>query len=66
MHHSVCNGKSKILYAWAKDAPPSQIPKDVGFKVGTNYAYIVLQVHYAHALSIPNHAGIQVTFTEQK
>ena len=66
MHHGVCSGGSKILYAWAKDAPPAKIPDDVGFKVGNDFAYIVLQVHYAHKLLVPNHAGIQITFTESQ
>ena len=63
---SACSGKSKILYAWAKDAPPAKIPQNVGFKVGNNYAYIILQVHYAHRLSIPDHAGVQISFTEKR
>ena len=66
MHHSACVGGSKILYAWAKDAPPAKIPHDVGFKVGNDYAYMVLQVHYAHRLSVANHAGVQISFTERR
>lgn len=45
-----CEGsQSIILYAWAKDAPPKFLPKDVGFAVGGNSGinYLVLQVHYA-------------------
>ncbi|KAJ7365746.1 hypothetical protein OS493_002462 [Desmophyllum pertusum] len=41
-------GAQKILYAWAKDAPPKYLPKDVGFAVGgdSGIRYLVLQVHY--------------------
>uniref|UniRef100_A0A8C3SUR0 Peptidylglycine alpha-amidating monooxygenase n=1 Tax=Chelydra serpentina TaxID=8475 RepID=A0A8C3SUR0_CHESE len=40
--------KSNILYAWARNAPPTRLPKGVGFKVGgeTGSKYFVLQVHY--------------------
>jgi len=38
-----------VIYAWAHDAPPLQLPKDVGFHVGgsSRIKYMVLQVHYA-------------------
>ena len=65
MQHSVCKGQSKLLYAWAKDAPPANIPEDVGFKVGKPYEYIVLQLHYAHPLQSPDYASVEVTFTDQ-
>ncbi|KAG9487973.1 hypothetical protein GDO78_007656 [Eleutherodactylus coqui] len=43
-----CNDKSSIMYAWARNAPPTKLPKGVGFKVGGNSGtkYFVLQVHY--------------------
>ncbi|XP_074851374.1 peptidyl-glycine alpha-amidating monooxygenase isoform X2 [Carettochelys insculpta] len=43
-----CTDKSNILYAWARNAPPTRLPKGVGFKVGgeTGSKYFVLQVHY--------------------
>lgn len=39
----------KVLYAWARDADPLQLPEDVGFEVGsgTESEYLVLQVHYS-------------------
>jgi len=42
----------KIAYAWAKNAPPTILPKDVAFQIGTeaNIRYLVLQVHYAHPM----------------
>ncbi|XP_070268498.1 peptidyl-glycine alpha-amidating monooxygenase isoform X7 [Myotis yumanensis] len=43
-----CIDKANILYAWARNAPPTRLPKGVGFKVGgeTGSKYFVLQVHY--------------------
>uniref|UniRef100_U3ERT9 Peptidyl-glycine alpha-amidating monooxygenase n=1 Tax=Micrurus fulvius TaxID=8637 RepID=U3ERT9_MICFL len=43
-----CTDTSDILYAWARNAPPTRLPKGVGFKVGgeTGSKYFVLQVHY--------------------
>lgn len=45
-----CSAGSQIIYAWAKDAKPLQLPEGVGFKVGkdTGINFLVLQVHYAH------------------
>jgi hypothetical protein len=41
-----------IVYAWAKNAPPTILPKDVGFRIGpeSNIKFMVLQVHYAHPM----------------
>ncbi|XP_058132797.1 peptidyl-glycine alpha-amidating monooxygenase isoform X12 [Dasypus novemcinctus] len=43
-----CTDKANILYAWARNAPPTTLPKGVGFRVGgeTGSKYFVLQVHY--------------------
>uniref|UniRef100_A0A8B9CXT1 Peptidylglycine alpha-amidating monooxygenase n=1 Tax=Anser brachyrhynchus TaxID=132585 RepID=A0A8B9CXT1_9AVES len=43
-----CKDKSNILYAWARNAPPTRLPKGVGFRVGgeTGGKFFVLQVHY--------------------
>ena len=66
MHHSTCQGKSKIMYAWAKDAPPAELPDEVGFKVGEDYPYLVFQVHYAHPLDTPDSAGVTLSLTKYK
>lgn len=44
-----CAKGSQIIYAWARDAPPLQLPQDVAFQVGgeSRIQYLVLQVHYA-------------------
>ncbi|XP_036998555.2 peptidyl-glycine alpha-amidating monooxygenase isoform X13 [Artibeus jamaicensis] len=43
-----CADKVNILYAWARNAPPTRLPEGVGFRVGgeTGSKYFVLQVHY--------------------
>ncbi|XP_043838290.1 peptidyl-glycine alpha-amidating monooxygenase isoform X5 [Dromiciops gliroides] len=43
-----CSDKVNILYAWARNAPPTRLPKGVGFRVGgaMGNKYFVLQVHY--------------------
>uniref|UniRef100_A0A673AIN2 Peptidylglycine alpha-amidating monooxygenase n=1 Tax=Sphaeramia orbicularis TaxID=375764 RepID=A0A673AIN2_9TELE len=43
-----CEDEASIMYAWARNAPPTKLPKDVGFKVGrhSGMSYFVLQIHY--------------------
>ena len=65
MHDPGCEGETKLLYAWAKDVPSARIPDGVGFKVGSPYRYIVLQLHYAHPLSTPDHASVEISFTDK-
>ncbi|CAG5132317.1 unnamed protein product [Candidula unifasciata] len=46
---AICKGyKSTILFAWAKNAPPTVFPRDVGLRIGQRSPIktIVLQVHY--------------------
>ncbi|XP_051540968.1 peptidyl-glycine alpha-amidating monooxygenase B-like [Myxocyprinus asiaticus] len=52
-----CHDQAKILYAWARNAPPTKLPKDVGFKVGgdTKIAYFVLQIHYGDVRHFRDH-----------
>ena len=53
-HHATCQSGGKIMYAWAKDAPPTVLPAGVGFKLDAEQdEYLVLQVHYAHLDAIP-------------
>uniref|UniRef100_A0AC35EYL8 Peptidylglycine monooxygenase n=1 Tax=Panagrolaimus sp. PS1159 TaxID=55785 RepID=A0AC35EYL8_9BILA len=50
--HATCSGLSRILYAWARNAPSFQLPKDIAFSIGNEgdkIHYLVLQIHYAHA-----------------
>ncbi|XP_070543295.1 peptidyl-glycine alpha-amidating monooxygenase B-like [Ptychodera flava] len=68
---STCRGGSKILYAWARNAPNLNLPEDVGFKVGGNShsKYLVLQVHYNNVDSFragdTDYSGIQLHMTYQ-
>ncbi|XP_036451012.1 peptidyl-glycine alpha-amidating monooxygenase isoform X2 [Colossoma macropomum] len=52
-----CEDEAKIMYAWARDAPPTKLPKDVGFKVGgdTRITYFVLQIHYGDVKNFRDH-----------
>ncbi|RXN11816.1 peptidyl-glycine alpha-amidating monooxygenase isoform X1 [Labeo rohita] len=52
-----CRDQPKIMYAWARNAPPTKLPKDVGFKVGgdTKINYFVLQIHYGDAKNFRDH-----------
>jgi len=44
----VCQTGSKIIYAWAMDAPSLKLPQDVAFKIGgdSGINYLTMQVHY--------------------
>ena len=70
MPDAACPGKQKMLYAWETGDPPSEIPDDVGFKVGDDFPYIVLQVHYAHEMemrkSYPFHTSVKISFTDYR
>lgn len=52
-----CRDQAKIMYAWARNAPPTKLPKDVGFKVGgdTRINYFVLQIHYGDINNFKDH-----------
>ncbi|XP_068609284.1 peptidyl-glycine alpha-amidating monooxygenase B [Brachionichthys hirsutus] len=57
--HGTCEGESSIMYAWARNAPPTKLPRDVGFKVGRNsgMTYLVLQIHYGDFRAFRDHHG---------
>nr|XP_006822280.1 PREDICTED: peptidyl-glycine alpha-amidating monooxygenase-like [Saccoglossus kowalevskii] len=44
----ICRGGTKIMYAWARNAPALKLPEGVGFRVGGagHSKYLILQVHY--------------------
>ncbi|KAK6178789.1 hypothetical protein SNE40_011296 [Patella caerulea] len=66
----LCKGSEQIMFAWAKNAPPTVLPKDVGFRVGgkgeSSVKNIVLQIHYAHSSTAPDESGIRIYLTRQK
>ncbi|XP_069481563.1 peptidyl-glycine alpha-amidating monooxygenase isoform X3 [Ambystoma mexicanum] len=67
-----CTDKANILYAWAKNAPPTKLPEGVGFKVGgaSGSKYFVLQVHYGDVGAFKdNHkdcTGVTLQLTSEK
>ncbi|XP_058023086.1 peptidyl-glycine alpha-amidating monooxygenase isoform X7 [Ahaetulla prasina] len=67
-----CSDISDILYAWARNAPPTRLPKGVGFKVGgeTGSKYFVLQVHYGDIGAFKDKhkdcSGVTLHLTNQK
>ncbi len=67
MHHSTCLGASGIVFAWAKDAPGTQLPPRVGVRLDPELdGHLVMQVHYAHPLEEKDNSGLAITFTEEK
>ncbi|XP_054666700.1 peptidyl-glycine alpha-amidating monooxygenase isoform X7 [Grus americana] len=67
-----CKDKSNILYAWARNAPPTRLPKGVGFRVGgeTGGRFFVLQVHYGDISAFRDKhkdcSGVTLHLTHQK
>ncbi|KAI1239736.1 hypothetical protein IHE44_0011164 [Lamprotornis superbus] len=67
-----CKDKSNILYAWARNAPSTRLPKGVGFRVGgeTGNRYFVLQVHYGDVCAFRDKhkdcSGVTLHLTHQK
>lgn len=66
-----CRDQAKIMYAWARNAPPTKLPKDVGFKVGgdTRINYFVLQIHYGDVNNFRDHhrdcSGLSLRMTSK-
>uniref|UniRef100_UPI0037E9034D peptidyl-glycine alpha-amidating monooxygenase B isoform X2 n=1 Tax=Semicossyphus pulcher TaxID=241346 RepID=UPI0037E9034D len=52
-----CEDEASIMYAWARNAPPTKLPKDVGFKVGrsSGMTHFVLQIHYGDVSAFRDH-----------
>ncbi|XP_037547789.1 peptidyl-glycine alpha-amidating monooxygenase [Nematolebias whitei] len=67
-----CKDEASIMYAWARNAPPTKLPKDVGFRVGKNsgMSYFVLQIHYGDARAFRTHhkdcSGLTLRMTTKK
>ncbi|XP_052423178.1 peptidyl-glycine alpha-amidating monooxygenase B isoform X1 [Carassius gibelio] len=67
-----CRDQAKIMYAWARNAPPTKLPKDVGFKVGgnTRVNYFVLQIHYGDVKNFRDHhrdcSGLTLRMTSKR
>ncbi|OTF84011.1 peptidyl-glycine alpha-amidating monooxygenase-like protein, partial [Euroglyphus maynei] len=66
-HSQLCPGM-RVIYAWGRNAPSLQLPKDVGFHVGgglSDINFLVLQAHYAHPLSEHDSSGVRLLYTIQ-
>ncbi|XGW21085.1 hypothetical protein V3C99_004221 [Haemonchus contortus] len=64
-------GATHILYAWAKNAPSLNLPRNVGFSVGhenDGIRYLVLQVHYAQPFAgdVRDYSGVTLHITQKK
>lgn len=60
-------GGMKILFGWAKNAPSTSLPEDVAFRIGSDNGinYLVLQVHYALPLPVPDNSGLKLYMTHE-
>uniref|UniRef100_A0A3Q3G8K6 Peptidylglycine alpha-amidating monooxygenase n=1 Tax=Labrus bergylta TaxID=56723 RepID=A0A3Q3G8K6_9LABR len=64
-----CKDGASIMYAWARNAPPTKLPKDVGFKVGrsSGMSHLVLQIHYGDVSAFRDHhrdcSGVSLRMT---
>jgi len=67
-HHTVCGrGRPSILFAWAKNADAKTMPEGVSFELNPKEKkYLILQVHYAHALTKPDHTGLRLKYQKNK
>jgi len=65
LHHSLCEGGQSIMFAWAKNAPPTTLPSGVSFTLNPQTKrYLVLQVHYAHQISEPDYTSLSLSYQE--
>ncbi|XP_076465980.1 peptidyl-glycine alpha-amidating monooxygenase B-like [Babylonia areolata] len=67
----VCRGRQQIMFAWAKNAPPTQLPDGVGLRIGkmTSIKKIVMQIHYAKSFKEdepPDSSGIRLHLSKKK
>ena len=66
---AACPHGGKTLYIWDMDEPMAEIPDDVGFEVGIEYPFIVLQVHYAEEMERSSRsisASVQFSYTTNR
>ncbi|XP_067938308.1 peptidyl-glycine alpha-amidating monooxygenase B-like [Watersipora subatra] len=64
-----CKGDDSIMFAWAKNAPPTKLPDNVGYHIGgeSKIRYIVMQVHYLRVFNsseTPDRSGIAIYTTK--
>uniref|UniRef100_A0A1I8GTK7 Peptidylglycine monooxygenase n=1 Tax=Macrostomum lignano TaxID=282301 RepID=A0A1I8GTK7_9PLAT len=64
----ICSsGGSKIVYAWARNAPELRLPANTGFVIGgaSSIQYIVIQVHYLHGRSQPDRSAVNLQLSSR-
>ncbi|XP_013870563.1 peptidyl-glycine alpha-amidating monooxygenase A [Austrofundulus limnaeus] len=67
-----CKDEASIMYAWARNAPPTKLPKGVGFRVGKNsgMSHFVLQIHYGDVSAFRDHhrdcSGLSLKMTTKR
>ena len=62
-HHAMCSGPQSILYAWGNNALSTTLPSQVSFTINpTERRYLVLQIHYAHALETEDYSGFSLDY----
>lgn len=61
-----CN-PSYIYFAWARNAPSTNLPKDVGFVIGANAIdYLQIQVHYRTVITTPDQTQLLMKVTSDQ
>ncbi|EFA01712.1 peptidylglycine alpha-hydroxylating monooxygenase [Tribolium castaneum] len=64
-----CAEGSNVIYAWALNAKPLQLPENVGFQVGegSKIQYLVLQIHYSKKFkeNESDNSGLNLIYTEE-
>ncbi|XP_046373595.2 peptidyl-glycine alpha-amidating monooxygenase A-like isoform X2 [Haliotis rufescens] len=65
------SGQRKYLYAWAKHATSTSLPKGVGFRIGkgSTITTLILQIHYKHGFTDStkkDYSGIRLTVSTKR
>ena len=56
-----------IYFAWARNAPSTNLPKDVGFVIGANEIdYLQIQVHYRTVITTPDQTQLLLKITSDQ
>ncbi|ESN91950.1 hypothetical protein HELRODRAFT_90150, partial [Helobdella robusta] len=54
----------RIYFAWGRNAPPTNLPKGVGFKLATDgIDFLRYQVHYKTIVNTSDQSSLKLTFT---
>ena len=67
--HWLISTQQEILYGWAKNADPMEMPKGVSYKIDParlQHKYFILQIHYTGELLEEDYTGLKITYTGQE